>query len=70
MASTKWVVTDAKTGEELGRIERFRKNNGDLRNPCWRVWFQLEGNPSVNADARGVLAAYLGGSRKTKSTPV
>ena len=68
MTTTLWIVTDAKTGTELGRIERFRKNVGDLRRPCWRVWFQLVGNPSLNADSRGHLAAYLGGAAKTKVT--
>lgn len=54
-----WIIQDSKTGEELARVERFYKNVGTLVKPEWRVWFQLAGNPSVNADTRSSIASYI-----------
>lgn len=66
---TTYTVTDAKTGETLGQIERFRKEtpgwNGRGMRPS-RVWYRLASNYSVNADTRGCIAAYLGGTRRTR----
>lgn len=60
MAKT-WIIQNSKTGEELARVERFYKNVGTLARPSWRVWFQLVGNPSINADTRSCIAAYIAG---------
>lgn len=54
-----WIIQNAKTGEELARVERFYKNVGTLARPSWCVWFQLAGNPSINADTRSCIAAYI-----------
>lgn len=51
-ATTQWQVVDAKTGEELGRIERYRRSDG-----ASRVWYRNPNDHSMNADSRGVLAA-------------
>ena len=56
-----WIVQNAKTGEELGRVVRFHRNVGTTMKPVWRTWYMQEGNPSVNADVRSVIAAFLGG---------
>lgn len=66
MFTTSWKVIDAKTGEQLGVIKRIRKQIGTSYRPASRVWYQLDGQPDINADVRSVLAAYLGGERKTK----
>lgn len=68
--SKTWTVTNAKTNEVLGTVSRFYKNVGTLAKPHWRVWFELVGNPSINADTRACVAAYLGGcvNAKTKMT--
>jgi hypothetical protein len=63
-----WIVTNAKTGAELGRIERRYTNMGDIKRPNWRVWYYLVGNDKVNADTRSTIAVYLGGDSKTKMT--
>lgn len=65
-----WIIQNAKTGEELARVERFYKNNGTTARPSWRVWFQLVGNPSVNADTRSCIAAYISGSAGVKTKMV
>lgn len=63
-----YTVTDAKTGEVLGQIEKFRRSTGyDGRGfKCSRVWFRLVGNESVNADTKSNIAVYLAGKRKYK----
>lgn len=63
-----YTVTDAKTGEVLGQIEKFRKQlpwNGRGMRPS-RVWFRLVGNETVNADTKSNIACYLAGNRKYK----
>lgn len=56
-----WIIQNSKTGEELARVERFYKNVGTLARPSWRVWFQMVGNPAINADTRSCIAAYIAG---------
>lgn len=56
-ATTQWQVVDAKTGEELGRIERYRRSVGTLSKPEYRIWYRNPDNHDMNADSRGVLAA-------------
>jgi hypothetical protein len=67
-----WIIKNAKTGEELARVERFYKNVGTLANPSWRVWYQLVGNPDINADTRSIIASYISGcvGAKTKMVEV
>ena len=65
-----WIIQNAKTGEELARVERFYKNVGTLARPSWRVWFQLVGNPAINADTRSCIAAYISGSLGVKTKMV
>lgn len=65
-----WIIQNTKTGEELARVERFYKNVGTLANPSWRVWFQLVGDPSINADTRSCIAAYIAACTKTKTKMV
>lgn len=65
-----WIIQNAKTGEELARVERFYKNTGTAASPSWRVWFQLAGNPSVNADTRSCIAAYVSGCAGVKTKMV
>lgn len=55
-----WNIENVKTGEIVARVERFHRNVGTLANPSWRVWFQIVGNPAINADTRSALAAYMG----------
>lgn len=59
--ATKWNVFRKSSGEKLGVIEKFYRNVGTTKKPVWRVWYQLEGNASRNADVRSVLAVFLGG---------
>ena len=65
-----WIIQNAKTGEELARVERFYKNVGTLAHPSWRVWFQLVGNPAINADTRSGIAAYISSSLGVKTKMV
>lgn len=60
----RWTVK-TQDGEILGVIVRFHKNVGTLHRPQWRVWFQLDGQPEINADRRSLIAAYLSAEKTT-----
>lgn len=61
----RWNVIHTKSGEVLGTIVRFRRNVGTLAKPVWRVWFQLDHQPEVNGNSRGMIAAYLSAEKTT-----